>query len=150
MGPEPSKSDISAKTFTGGFTFLGVELISGIIRPDNDAINEFKSKINLLVSEGRHAFKVGVNQIPGEKRNDFLSILTRMHRLIQGWAKHYKFCNDHLLFARLDDFVNEKLREYIGGYSEATKDTSPRNKRTVLGVQLLGDIDWRSLEWNVT
>jgi RNA-directed DNA polymerase len=149
MTLSPGKSHVSVKTFTGGFTFLGVELINGIIRPDNDAINEFKNKINALVSEGRHAFKVGVNQIPGEKLNDFLSILTRMHRLIQGWAKHYKFCNDHQLFAKLDGYVNEKLREYIGGYSEATKATSPRNKRTILGVQLLEDIEWRSLEWNV-
>jgi hypothetical protein len=45
-----------------------------------------------------------------------LGTLKRADGIIQGWGKHYRFCNDQPCFEILDRKVDVLIREYLGFY----------------------------------
>ena len=67
--------------------------------------------------------------------------------MIQGWGKHYRFCNDPRTFEHLDSKVSEMIKRYIGFYSETISSIDVAARRNALGVDMLNAMELKSFVW---
>lgn len=140
----PEKSSGGARTFEGGFSFLGIELIDGRIRPDGDAIGRLKQKVNNMLKASQQAMFNNDKEFP--RYRALVPTLLRLSGTVVGWAKHYRFCNDMQTFRVLDEYVDHALREYLGAYAKA-RENRPTFRRGLLGVGTMTDIEWAPFTW---
>ena len=138
------KSSVAATTFDNGFSFLGIELINGLIRPDGDAIGRFKQKVDSILNASKKAMTKTDGDFPTIQA--LVPTLSRLSGTVLGWAKHYRFCNDMQTFRSLDEYVDRALGEYLGAYANARQDR-PTFGRELLGVGTITGIDWASFTW---
>jgi hypothetical protein len=82
-----------------------------------------------------------------KKPEALLTTLRRIDGVVQGWGKHYWFCNDSTFFLNLDAEVVVILRRYLGMYGKARKAVSEDKAPQLLGVELLGQLDRKGFEW---
>lgn len=62
-----------------------------------------------------------------------IATLKRVDGMIDGWGKHYWFCNDGQTFASLDQQISGQIAAFLGSY-RAVREASPTSKH----MQLLG------------
>jgi hypothetical protein len=67
--------------------------------------------------------------------------------MCQGWAKHYRFCNDKEVFEALDKKISEMIGSFIGNYSNAIKKLVYEERRALLGVGKMTEIDFKPFAW---
>ena len=67
--------------------------------------------------------------------------------MCQGWAKHYRFCNDREVFETIDKKISKMIGSFIGNYSSAIKGLDNEERRALLGVGKLADINFRPFTW---
>lgn len=140
----PSKSSEGATTFEAGFSFLGIELVDGLIRPDGNAIGNFKTKVRAILDTSKTALLSAEEDVPPEQA--LVATLGRLSGTVLGWAMHYRFCNDRITFHHLDKYVDERLREYLGAYKRA-RDVRPSEWRELLGVRAIRSVDLKPFTW---
>jgi RNA-directed DNA polymerase len=99
---------------TESFEFLGIELNNGFIRPTPRARAKFLGSLRDTFEHGRKAFNAYRNGQPLSKPEALLGTLKRVDGIIQGWGKHYRFCNDQRCFENIDSQVDALIREYLG------------------------------------
>jgi RNA-directed DNA polymerase len=138
------KSSNAVQNFSNGFVFLGIEMVNGLIRPDGQSVGKFKEKIHSIV------VKSSKNMLGSDESYDVKSALIptmlRMSGTINGWGKHYRFCNDTNTFTNLDAFVDNEVRKLIGTYTNATS-KGIVSRRKLLGVISLGDMPLDPFHW---
>lgn len=135
---------------TAGFEFLGIELNNGLIRPAWKARSRFLSALRETFEHGRKALKGYRNGQPLPKSASLLGTLKRADGIIQGWGKHYRFCNDQRCFDNLDGDVDKLIREYLGLYRVERQRSTERGSATLLGVERLGMIARTPFNWPKT
>jgi hypothetical protein len=138
------KSSGGARTFEAGFTFLGIELVNGLIRPDGDAIGAFKQKVLKILETSKQTMMKTDKEFP--RKEALVPTLSRLSGTVLGWAKHYRFCNDMKTFRALDEYVDDALRDYLGRYARA-REQRPNLGRALLGVGAMTEIDWAPFGW---
>jgi hypothetical protein len=77
-------------------------------------------------------------------------VLKRVDGIVQGWGKHYRFCNDGKLFDRLDESVKQRILAYTGAYSSARSRIEESGGQSFLGVETLGGIERKPFIWPKT
>lgn len=147
MELSPEKSLRAPVAVEQGFEFLGIELVNGFIRPSRKAQSRFLSNIDDEFRKSIAGFSAcGAGQ-PFSKSLSLISTLKRVDGIVRGWGKHYRFCNDELLFRQLDVRVNDKIGSYIAQYAAVRERTSQHVRRTLLGVEELSAIDRQPFAW---
>lgn len=129
------------------FEFLGIAFHDGLIRPCTKAQENLVAAIRDAFQASQLAFaaqRTG-EQIP--KAQSLVSTLKRVDGIIQGWGKHYKFCNDERVFYNLDNRIQAEIRKYLGAYRSERERAAEEKRPMLLGVELLGQIDRRPFEW---
>jgi len=129
------------------FEFLGIELNNGLIRPSSTAKARFTRSLEAIFEKGITAL-VGCRSgqaIP--KSESLLGIFRRVDGAIQGWGKHYRFCNDKQYFKNIDLQIDGLIRKYLGIYSAERQNSSPNVGRMMLGIERLADIEGRPFSW---
>jgi RNA-directed DNA polymerase len=132
---------------TESFEFLGIELTNGFIRPALTARTKFLSSLRDTFEHGRKALNAYRNGQPLSKPEALLGTLKRADGIIQGWGKHYRFCNDQRCFENMDDKVDALIREYLGFYSAERRRTDAGRASVLLGVERLGILERTPFEW---
>jgi len=132
---------------TSSFEFLGIELNNGLIRPAAKAQIKFLNSLDGNFAESKKAFFARRKGGHVKKERSLLATLRRADGMIQGWGKHYRFCNDVTTFENLDARISEMIRSYIGAYSETTKMIDPVARRNTLGIEMLAHIERKSFSW---
>jgi RNA-directed DNA polymerase len=132
---------------TEDFEFLGIELNNGLIRPAGKARAKFLENLHGVFDQGRKALIGYRNGQPLEKTEALLGILKRADGVIQGWGKHYRFCNDRRCFENLDNDVSKLIRDYLGFYSAERRNAPTALAPAMLGVEMLGIIEMPPFEW---
>jgi hypothetical protein len=142
MELSPGKTHTEPVTFNDGFEFLGIEFANGFIRPAAKAKTKLLENISKTFAASKAAMQRARTEGRLAKSLTFLSTLKKVDGTLQGWAKHYWFCNDKTLFQNLDDKVTDLIRDYIGAYTGEIKRplVSSQKKRKLLGVELLSDL----------
>jgi len=139
-----------AKTFRGnandGFEFLGIEIITGFLRPSADSRKRLMNNVESILSESEAGFNSLVATKTLETRLGFINTLKRVSSAMHGWGKHYWFCNDNKCLSHLDKDISRLLRQYFACYSKTRNRLSETEAWTQLGVEALGAMD-RSLQF---
>lgn len=141
------KTSRQAISVARGFEFLGIEFNNGFIRPASKARTKFLADLRDTFATGRKALVAYQNGQPLPKSAALLGTLKRVDGVIQGWGKHYRFCNDERCFRNLDTEVGQLIREYLGLYGDTRRDTGPDKAAPMLGVELLGAQERTPFAW---
>ena len=144
------KTSRHAIPVTDSFEFLGIELNNGLIRPAAKAKSKFLSSLRQTFEHSRKAIKGHRNGQALQKTAALLGTLVRVDGIIQGWGKHYRFCNDQRCFENLDNQVDALIREYLGFYSAERSRTPASRTAAILGVERLGMIERTPFDWPKT
>jgi retron-type reverse transcriptase len=132
---------------TSSFEFLGIELNNGLIRPSAKAQKKFLGSIDAAFAESKKAFLARKKGENVKKERSLLSTLRRVDGIINGWGKHYRFCNDVAAMQKLDDRISEMIRSCLGLYAETFKMIDGTARRNILGIDLLAHIERTPFVW---
>jgi hypothetical protein len=145
MELSPEKSSEKAKPVSDGFEFLGIEVCPGLIRPSRKAQQTLLDKVRELIEDGKRALVGLRNQKQIDREMSFLSVLRRVDGTVNGWGKHYWFCNDGQAFQALDEKIWRCVRTYLGCYSEVRGEIGDDCRPIALGLSQLRRMERRSL-----
>jgi RNA-directed DNA polymerase len=143
----PGKTSGAPIPATDRIEFLGIELHNGLIRPALSARTRFLGKVKAAFDEGRKALINYQNGQPLPKTNSLLGTFRRVDGVVQGWGKHYRFCNDIRCFENLDTEIGSMIRDYLGRYRDARHAAPEARRSAMLGIELLGAINRAPLVW---
>lgn len=135
-----AKSSKKGQPIEAGFDFLGIHLSPGIIRPSDKAKEKFLEKIEDAFREGERALIGRKNGQTVSRTGSLLGTLKRVDGTIDGWAKHYWFCNDGLVLSHLDQKVSEHVRDYLGAYKVVRSEVAVEYHPEMLGLSQLKKI----------
>jgi RNA-directed DNA polymerase len=147
LGLSVSRDKTQRASIEEGFEFLGIDLSNGFIRPTKKARERVLTSIDLTLSGSRDAFRVHTKT--GALSNA-LSLLESLHKvggIMQGWGKHYRFCNDTKCFGQLDVRVSTLIRNYLAAYREERDKTDDAGRWRLLGIESLAQIDRDPFLW---
>jgi RNA-directed DNA polymerase len=147
MALSPGKTSQHAIPVSAGFEFLGIELNNGLIRPAARARAKFLASVRETFDGGRKALIGYRNGQPLAKSAALLGTLKRVDGVVQGWGKHYRFCNDERCFANLDTELGTLIGDYLGFYGHERRATNPARAPALLGVELLGSQERCPFAW---
>jgi RNA-directed DNA polymerase len=147
LGMSVSLDKTKRATIEEGFEFLGIDLSNGFIRPCRKARKRVLASIESTLTESRKAFRVRKKK--GELANNlsFLGSLGKVGGIMQGWGKHYRFCNDTECFARLDQHVGTRIRDYFAIYREEHEKADDAGRWSLLGIEALTQIERKPFAW---
>src|SRR5208283_1555435 len=109
MELSPEKSSQEPNSIQASFEFLGIEFNNGIIRPSTKSHQRLMAQIDSTLQTSLSAFRAHRAGHLFLKSQSLVSTLKRIDGIIQGWGKHYRFCNDVTLIRHLDVLVTERL-----------------------------------------
>jgi RNA-directed DNA polymerase len=124
-----------------GFVFLGIEIINGLIRPSKEKREEIVASVGKLLDESRTSFSALKNSQPFDSKFNLLNTLFRVRALLQGWGKHYWFCNDFNCIDILDKEIDLQIDCYRSDYAKALIGMDIARRRSSLGIEGLGQLD---------
>ncbi|WP_298466929.1 reverse transcriptase domain-containing protein [uncultured Erythrobacter sp.] len=147
MDLSPEKSAKDAMPIEDGFEFLGIEISPGLIKPAGKARQKFVRKvIDELGKSSKALFglKQG-NAVP--KANSVTQTLKRVDGIIDGWGKHYWFCNDAQTFRDLDTKIHKEVAAYLGAYGAIRSELPEGQRHLPLGFTDLSERPKTSFEY---
>jgi RNA-directed DNA polymerase len=130
-----------------GFEFLGIELANGLIRPSKDAQARVLASIESSLADSHKAFMQlqSTGQLP--MKFSLLKTLDRVGGIMQGWGKHYRFCNDARCLEHLDQLVLDAIRKYLAIYREQRKQNNLDGYWRLLGIEAFSQIERNPFLW---
>jgi RNA-directed DNA polymerase len=147
MSLSPEKTHAEPRGVADGFEFLGIDLRNGLIRPSAKSQQKFITSLGETLGNGTAAFRALRRGTPLPKSQSLLSTLRRVDGAIQGWGRHYRFCNDEATFAALDAGVERLIRDYLGIYSDERKAADVDGRRSLLGIESLAGMQRDPFPW---
>ncbi len=131
MELSPEKTSAGAQSVENGFDFLGITICPGIVRPSARAQARFLTSVKGLVAESQKAMIAARSGKAVDREKALIGTLKRLDGMIDGWGKHYWFCNDRQVFTNLDQKVSEEVGALLGCY-RSVRDAIPVASRTSL------------------
>ena len=147
LGMSVSHDKTQRASVEAGFEFLGIELLNGFIRPCKRAQERLVESIELTLTESRKAFRE--HRKTGELAStlSLLDSLRKVGGVMQGWGKHYRFCNDTKCFEHLDQRVFALIKSYLAIYREERGKTDDAGRWRLLGIESLAQIEREPFVW---
>jgi RNA-directed DNA polymerase len=102
MELSPEKSSVGGAPIEEGFDFLGINICPGAVRPGSKAQAKICNSVKTAFDESLKAMRGVQHGQQFERPYSFASTLKRVDGMIDGWGKHYWFCNDRQAFENLD------------------------------------------------
>jgi retron-type reverse transcriptase len=141
MELSPEKSSTGAFRIDRGLDFLGISLKPGFIRPSDKAQNKLLASIRSEFEESIGFFNAFRSNESVEKTRSLVATLKRVDGIVEGWGKHYWFCNDDQEFDRLDRKIDGLIRNFLGAYVDTRRRTTSAKHRALLGVSELSALE---------
>lgn len=135
------KTSEHPRSISEGFEFLGVEILSGLVRPAPRARAKFLHSIQAICRDGQAALVGHRNGVPMMKKQALLGTLKQLDGAIQGWGKHYRFCSDKLFFKNVDRKIATMVDTYISFYNSRAREIPTEHSMEVLGIERLETIE---------
>jgi retron-type reverse transcriptase len=133
-----------------GFTFLGIELANGAIRPSKQSRTRLLTYVSTAFNEGMHALRQHRKRGAIDAEHCLIRTLYEVRGVVFGWGHHYAFCNERNVFSQLDVEVDAMLREYLGAYGDAVRGMDREGRRHVIGIPLLEELASHPLLWSTS
>jgi hypothetical protein len=145
MSISPDKTQRAA--IEEGFEFLGIDLSNGFIRPCKKAQERVLASIESTLTQSREAFRAHRRTGELEDTLSLLESLEKVRGVMQGWGKHYRFCNDSRCFEHLDQRVLALIRNYLAVYREERDKADDAGRWRLLGIESLAQIKREPFTW---
>jgi RNA-directed DNA polymerase len=147
LGMSVSRDKTQRAATDAGFEFLGIDLSNGFIRPCKKAQERVLAAIESTLMESQNAFRE--HRKTGGLANalSLLESLENVRGVMQGWGKHYRFCNDTKCFEHLDERVLGLIRNYLAVYREERERTDDAGRWRLLGIEALAQIERDPFIW---
>ncbi len=130
-----------------GFEFLGIDPSNGFIRPSRKAQKRVLASIESTLIESRIAFREHTKTGAIANAQSLLESLRKVGGVMQGWGKHYRFCNDTKCFEHLDRQIEKLIKAYLAIYREEWEKTDGHGRWRLLGVEALAQIEREPFIW---
>ena len=147
LGMETSAEKTQRATVQQGFEFLGVEISNGLLRPNKKSRERMLRSIEKALFESAKAFRDNKSTGSLDRSVSLLSTLSRVSGIMQGWAKHYRFCNDGVCLGYLDKHIQKQIREYLARYREQHGDADDAYKWRLLGIEAISEVERTPFTW---
>jgi len=134
MELSPEKSSKGGSPISDPFDFLGITICPGLIRPSAKAQYRFTESVTKAFSEAQKAMVAMKSGQPLERERTLIATLKRVDGMIDGWGKHYWFCNDGHSFAALDQRIAEQVAAFLGCYRTVREVIVPAKRMSLLGL----------------
>ena len=82
-----------------------------------------------------------------EKQYSLIATLRKVDGMVNGWGKHFRFCNDEKFFEVLDKDIKILLDNYLLECKKIRQSRDPTEWQIILGVQQLGQIPRKPFIW---
>lgn len=138
MELSPEKSSKGGVPIEDGFDFLGINICPGAVRPSSKAQAKIVNSVQTTFNESLKAMRGVQNGQPFNKACSLVSTFKRVDGMIDGWGKHYWFCNDKQIFENVDKKIDTIIRLYLNNYEKIRN--SKKNINTFLGISKTVDI----------
>ncbi len=150
MSLSAEKTHAEPRGIADGFEFLGIELRNGLLRPTAQAQQRLMTLLGETLGESTAAFRARRKGMPLQKAQSLLGTLRRVDGAIQGWGRHYRFCNDEKTFAALDAAVSRMIKGYLGAYAGEREGAGDDDRRALLGIETLSGMQRSPFPWPAT
>lgn len=133
------------------FEFLGIEFANGLLRANTKSRERLIASIASVFDKSCQGFAEFSNAEDALDRSLSLShTLRKVDGILNGWGKHYRFCNDVRALDDLDRRVDDLIRAYLGRYREIRQKADAARSRSLIGIVLLSGIERTPLQWPKT
>ena len=129
------------------FDWLGIEFNNGFIRPSSKAIAKLELNVKKRFHESAKGMRDTKQGEPIPRKHSLVAALNRADSIIRGWGKHYRFCNDNALFARIDAKMADLVRAFIGECGNIKRRRDPKDAASLLGIDELTRQERKPLVW---
>jgi RNA-directed DNA polymerase len=129
------------------FDWLGIEFNNGLIRPSSKAVAKLELNVRKRFQESAKGMRDTKLGKPIPRKHSLVATLNRADSIIRGWGKHYRFCNDEALFARIDMKMAVLVGAFLGEYRDIKKRRDPKDAASLLGIDELARQERKSLVW---
>ncbi|MGQ3112504.1 MAG: reverse transcriptase domain-containing protein, partial [Brevundimonas sp.] len=130
------------------FEYLGVEFSNGLLRANKKSRRRLIESVSLAFDKSCKSFSEATKSGADVERGmSLVHTLRKVDGIINGWGKHYRFCNDVRTLNDLDKQVSELIRSYIGRYSDIRGKADEKQWRSLLGIASLSTIERTPLQW---
>ncbi|MET3472164.1 hypothetical protein ABIC78_002699 [Novosphingobium sp. 1529] len=140
MKLSPDKTSSQAVSVSAGFDFLGINFCPGAVRPTQKAQMKFLASIDEIFEEGRKSLNLMKDGERNMRPHTLLGTLKRLDGMIEGWGKHYWFCNDEQIWKNVDSKINSKILHFLGVYRKVRNEAIEERRMGLLGVSELSRI----------
>jgi len=127
-----------------GFSFLGIEMGNGLIRPGKENRNHIVSEIAQILNDSQDAFETYTGKGIFDDRLGLVNTLRRVRSTSHGWRKHYWFCNDLNSFKVLDRNIANLVRSYLSSYTRIRARAGESVAWELVGIGSLHDIEGKT------
>lgn len=129
------------------FDWLGIEFNNGFVRPSSKAIAKLELNVQKRFNESAKIMRETKPGEPIARTHSLVAALSRTDSIIRGWGKHYRFCNDEALFARIDAKMAGLVGAFLGEYRAIKNRRDPKDAASLLGIDELARQDRKPLVW---
>ncbi len=137
MELSPEKSAKGGTPVEAGFDFLGINIKPGVIRPNQKAQAKFLTSLDTTFFEGVKSMRGVANGAALDRSRSLLGTMRRVDGMIDGWGKHYWFCNDEPSMAAIDGKIATKIGKLLGEYRDIRELANPQLRTGILGISEL-------------
>jgi retron-type reverse transcriptase len=137
MTLSPEKSSKAAQPLANGIEFLGIEIVPGLVRPAKKARSKFLTSVRLSLDASISAIAAMKQGKALDNKLALVATLKRVDGTIQGWGKHYWFCNDWQVFSAIDDKIKAEVARYLGAYTSIRMELPVDKQHLPLGLSSL-------------
>lgn len=132
------------------FEFLGIEFANGLLRPSRRSRERLIRSIQTALSDSIKGMRQYSRTGRLDKEHSLIETLNRLQGIMQGWGKHYKFCNDAKIFNAMDSEIQESLKMYFGVYRKEREKAGSAAGWQYLGIEALGQLRREPFRWPKT
>jgi RNA-directed DNA polymerase len=147
MAFSPEKSSAGAKSIRGGFDFLGIEVVPGLVRPSSKAQQRLMARVETILEESRRTLTGARGGQRFDRSQSLLATLKRLDATLDGWGKHYWFCNDGRTLEALDAKIWKAIKGFLGLYADVRAELNEEAKPLLLGVTELAKVPRHPFEY---
>lgn len=136
--PVPRGDKASLGAIGDGFEFLSYRFRGRQVGLSRKAKSSLIANVDMVISSGKRSIGKSLSQ-PRRAETRFAQVLVDIDRRVRGWGDSFREVDQRLEFKQLDDKISERIKGFVGWYSQHTKSRPPEEKMRALGVALLHD-----------
>ncbi len=129
------------------FNFLGIEFANGLLRPGIGSRTKMIDSVEKCLAESMEAFKLSRGTKNLDRSMSLLRTLNRVSGIMQGWAKHYRFCNDGECLRQIDNAVSDRIGRYLAIYRNERTKADDKMRWKLLGIEATAQIERVPFLW---